>query len=267
MQVNHDFFDGSPRSDWLGGLLAADGSVSSKSDYWCISQSGDHGSSLVHSVRECISSDARIVQRPTICQDTYKLHTTSRKMCIDLGAIYDVYPNKTYVYRGPFNQCRMSSSFIRGYIDGDGSIGVYQAGATPRLLTISFVGTKEFMGRVLEHLPPHSQLVEVVRAKNLWEARWYGSKAFDFGNWVYSDLNLPSSKKSSIFYNYLDSVIVDPPKWLSSRPVHDEVIRLFLNGISRSQCGVKTGVGHNSYKIISKYLERTDETRRHNQFA
>lgn len=264
MNVNHKFFDGSPKSDWLGGLLAADGSVSQKGDYWTLSQSGEHGYGLVSTTRNLINCDARIVTVPTACQDAHKIHVTSRKMCKDLDLIYDVAPAKTYKYRGPSNHARMTSAFIRGYVDGDGSVGVYSAGNSPRLLTITFVGTKEFIDRVAPHLPEYSSIQEIVRAKNLWELRWYGAKAFDFGNWVYADTSLPSGKKSSIFYSYLDEVVTDPPGWLKSRPLHDEVIRLFLNGDSRAACGIKTGVGHNSYKIIRKYIERENETTRYN---
>lgn len=59
-KVNHSFFDGASHSDWLAGLLAADGSVSAKMDYWTISQSGPHGLDLIREVRDMVGSSARI---------------------------------------------------------------------------------------------------------------------------------------------------------------------------------------------------------------
>lgn len=182
-------------------------------------------------------------------------------MCHDLYNIYDVRPRKTYDYRGPYNTVRISDAFVRGYIEGDGSVGVYKSGATDRNLTISVVGTPEFMSRVAIAAPVHPRTTEIGRCQNLSELRWSGSKAFDLGNWAFMDDRLPRGKKARLFLEYLDEVYDNPPQWLRSRAQQDELVRYSLNGHSKAESCRLSGLGHSGYKILRNYEKGNYENR------
>lgn len=259
MLVNHEFFDGSAESDYVAGLLAADGWVDSNARYWCLQQSGDHGKLLVEAVKELIDTDTHVKTLKTLGKDGHKIHITSSKMCEDLDIIYDVRARKTYNYRGPYNTARMSKAFIRGYLDGDGSIGRYAVGDSKDLLVVSFVGTPSFIDRVRLEVPIPPSVRTIPHAKSLVELRWNGAKAFDFCNWLYSDHHLPISSKYLKFSAYTDDAYHYPPNWLKHRPTNDEVIRLWKSGYSRAECGRLTSAGHSAYKIISRHIESDND--------
>ena len=67
-------------------------------------------------------------------------------------------PNKSLILEFPdesiFSDISLIRHFIRGYFDGDGSLGVYQHSKTNNNLEASlmFVGTKPFLEKVQEHL-------------------------------------------------------------------------------------------------------------------
>lgn len=252
LRLNNEFFNGDFKSDWLAGLLAADGYVSNDGRYWNLSQSADKGRELVEVVKNMIDSTAEIRSRKTkLGSDAHSLHTTSKKMCDDLERLYGVVTRKTYTYSGPSDE-RFTKEFIRGYIDGDGCIGRYRTGACDDYLVITMVGTPEFIARLNKTIPVKGSEYRVKNSKNLTELRWNGSRAFDFGNWLYSGHTLPHTSKYKIFTGYVDEVYSNPPSWLSNRAKNDYAIRLWKSGVSMVECGRVSGIGHNVYRVIRK---------------
>jgi hypothetical protein len=187
------------KSMWLVGLLAADGWV--KKNGIGIAQSGDNGLKMIEYIKNELNYSGPIYSSTTTNEISYSIYVTNHKIVTSLSK-YNIIPKKSLVYKLPKIDSLLFKSFIRGYIDGDGSIGVYDNGAGYHSLVISFVGTKEFVDEVSELIPiPYSNKLNK-HTINCWELRWYGKKAYDLGLWLYSEKNLFKSKKYDIFADY-----------------------------------------------------------------
>lgn len=101
---------------------------------------------------------------------------SSKKICKDLYNNFNITSNKSLTLKPPTKLKRPAHkiSFIKGYIDGDGCIGLY-----PNRLILSILGTKE----VLEWID--NTLLEIIstpkrnirKIKNIHEIAYYGKLA------------------------------------------------------------------------------------------
>lgn len=75
-------------------------------------------------------------------RDTVSIQITSNKICDDLENNFNITQRKSNTLEPPYtlNNEVLIKSFIRGYIDGDGSIGVYRGYGR-----LSILGTKKFL--------------------------------------------------------------------------------------------------------------------------
>jgi hypothetical protein len=194
--LNESYFDSIGEEQlWLIGLLAADGWVV-KDKYLALSQSGSHGNDMIKYVMNQLQYDGPIYEK----SNSSSFQLTSKHI-IDKLFNYNIVPNKSLIYELP--KLKNYRNFLRGYFEGDGSIGVYDNGRGYKNLVMSFVGTKEFIHEVVKILPnPPSSVREIKRVENCWEIRYYGKKAIKFGEWLFSNENLYKSKKYHIFTNY-----------------------------------------------------------------
>lgn len=201
-QVNDDFLNviGSHQAYFLG-LMASDGWVKFP-NHAAIAQSHASGKALLDQVARLIGFTGRLYYRSKA--DSYALHFTSSALVSRMSS-FGIVPNKTLTLRFPdYIPSEHLSAFMRGYIDGDGCVGVY---TQKRLhtdtvsLLISFVATPEFMLGCLPLLPVRGG----VRAKtpNLSEFRVYGKKAIPLGEWLWSDDNLPKHYKQGIYEHFM----------------------------------------------------------------
>lgn len=114
-------------------------------------------------------------------------------------------PNKSLILKFPTEEqvpSNLLRHFIRGYCDGDGSLGIYNKGNS-----ICFIGTKDFLEGVqnfldikgsLYHKPEKAEEVHVLK---------YGStKAFKVAEILYKDNSICLERKYNIYLN------MNPPK-------------------------------------------------------
>lgn len=198
---------------WLIGLMAADGWVNSNMLSWGLGQSGPRGEKLLKYICRQINYTNKITKSKTCAQDSFKINVSSKQMVRDLG-LWGITPRKTHSYSLPDNKLKPEyfKQFLEGYIDGDGSIGVYNNGKGVSYLCISFVGSPEFIQQCIKVIPftasSHS------KKKGVEELRYTGQSAVVFGNWVYGDstISAPSYKKE-IFEKYISCASYTPPEW------------------------------------------------------
>lgn len=73
--------------------------------------------------------------------DCVALSITSPKICADLLKNFNITNNKSLTLISPELPPELIDAFIIGYIDGDGSIGLYNSENTQKFLRISILGT------------------------------------------------------------------------------------------------------------------------------
>ena len=212
-KVNVRFFEEpSHELAWVLGLLASDGNIETGSNRVSLSQSGDHGKSLLLKVKDMIGWDGKLAVLYPTPTPVYRLRFSSpevREVLLGWG----IEPAKTFSQQFVPIEEEFHRSFIRGCIDGDGSVGVYSVGACPRYLIMSLTGTPELVDKVGTIVPTSSHRLRDLRGCR--EVRWNGQNAFQAARWVFQPSKLPETKKSAIWRNYEREIHNDRPKWYS----------------------------------------------------
>lgn len=187
---------------WLLGLIAADGNVSK--NIFSISQSKSCGNELVNYIKNILNYTGKIYSYlPKLSNEfTYKLQISSKQIVQDLEQ-FNIIENKTKIFSLSNNIIDLKS-FLRGYFEGDGSVGVYKNSNNVEFLIASFVGTNVFIEQ-LYNLIPIKISSKIKKTETLYELRFNGEKAVNFLLWLYSDNNLYKSYKYHIFNNYINS--------------------------------------------------------------
>lgn len=150
---NEDYFekiDSNEKAYWLG-LLYADGYVRKRKQ--CNGQHNQGGiigislkngdEYLIEKFIKDLNSNYKLRKSIKDSFLSYKLEINSSKMAddlINLGCI----PNKSLILLPPKLENEFISHFIRGYFDGDGSIGKYKG-----RLKFTLLGTKEVLTWIL----------------------------------------------------------------------------------------------------------------------
>jgi hypothetical protein len=198
IHLNHSFLDTiGPEQAWLIGLLAADGCIINDKRL-CVAQSGDHGLALINYCQQLLEHTGHIsTTQPKLGAASHYLYLPSPNL-VEKLAIFGVIPKKTLSYEFPTNlPSELASPFIRGYIDGDGCVGVYKNGGSARYLKLGLFGNKGFIETLNSKVPVKGKTSPQSNGMQIW---WNGSKAREFGRWVFADPTLFKSKKYSIFW-------------------------------------------------------------------
>ncbi len=195
-----------PRKAWLLGLLAADGNVHGNT--LTLAQSGDSGRRTIEEVKRDLNYSGPIYCAKTSRKDSYSIAITSKELVSSLKR-FNIGERKSLTYKYPgLLPKRMLRYFTRGYIDGDGCIGIYtnsRATCPSTYLLISFVGTRAFVEKINKLLPIEGNVYQIKRANNCWEIRWNGQKAVLFGTWLYAGVPLYNSVKKEKFDYFINN--------------------------------------------------------------
>lgn len=239
--LNHRFFsDSTPNSRWLAGLIAADGCVNERA--WTIAQSGDHGMRMIEHVRHLtnhrLSVTATHRKRGAV---SYGIYAPSAQMVNDLSTVYGIEPRKTLTYGWPGIEADVAHDFVRGYIDGDGCVGVYTNTKGISFLHISLVGTESFIEGARSTIPANGRVTHIARCKNLFELRFSALHAWDAGRWIYQTADLYPSKKYATFR---ECVSGPAPTRLRQRDLREQGLEMFRSGGTVSEVAAATGVAY-----------------------
>lgn len=190
------------------GLMASDGCLSPKTKTISLCQSGEEGLRLLEYINNILNSSYKILStQPKIGKIVYGLNYRSTTLWQDLN-YNNIIPNKTYIYTIPsyiLNDINKLKYFLIGYIDGDGSIGVYN-----NMLVISFV-CSNIMCEQLKQLDLFKKALFYNKGK-VMEIRFNGVKAVKFGNFLYEDYDLFKSYKYENFFEYQSKMLDISPK-------------------------------------------------------
>lgn len=247
--INENFFATiGPAQAWLLGLLAADGCINDFGQI-TLSQSGPHGHHLITYVKRLLDHNGVIYQSSTGRQESYCLSWRSPTLAKHLSS-YHITARKSLIYEWPDAlPVTLAPHFLRGYLEGDGGVGVYDSGTT-RYLLMQFVGTQAFTAVAERLIPVAARRTELVRAANCWELRWACSKAVLVGDWLFSDDTLYRGRKFETYHNFKAQWL---PKHLRYAPLRAEAKRLCEAGVPVEEVAQTVGV---SWKTVYRWRAR-----------
>ena len=190
------------------GLMASDGNLYPVTNTITFSQSGTEGLKLIEYLKEILSTNYNILKsKPKKGQMVYHLYMRSKLLWEDLNK-NNIVPKKTYDFTIPnyiLEDLTKLKYFLIGYIDGDGSIGVYN-----NMLVISFVCSFS-MYKQLKELKLFKR-ARFCKKKSVMDIRFNGVKAVDFGDFLYSNIECFKSYKYKKFMEYKTKMFDISPK-------------------------------------------------------
>lgn len=198
---------------YLLGFIAADGFVvyrSDKSKYLGITLSTKDNSHLVK-IKNVLCPDSKILGHKDSCggKKTGLTSCSLRVYGLDLcNALegWGIVPNKSLILKPPKGLSdRFVSHWVRGYFDGDGSIGAYQSSKGKKKGTGNFYCLVSFCGTfgVLDWI--HKKYNELTRQKEIvnicpigkksYQLQYRGKRGHRFLSWMYGGATIYMDRK------------------------------------------------------------------------
>lgn len=188
---------------YWGGFLAADGNIE-KNRPRIVLVLGEADKEHLLKFRDTLGVNTKIIpgQRETphgYISKYNRLQFTSRAVVEDLRRNFNITPAKTFTLKPPnITKTKQILAFIKGYIDGDGTVSTYKLTNNERKTIrtqpyISCVGTKHLMNWMLNQLDKYVDLKNnsVCKNINIFEICISGNKAIELSR-IFSKLNTPA---------------------------------------------------------------------------
>jgi hypothetical protein len=235
VEVNDHFLDEmSGLQAWFIGFMAADGCVKDET-FFSISQSGERGLGLILEIKKMLNYNGKTYTN----LNGHSIQICSKPIVQKLKE-FNIVPRKSLIYEFPeqFVHNDLLDYFMRGYIDGDGSVGYYHTGTT-NVLCLSFVGTEKFILRFHEITDHAFRPRKIKSATNLYEARYYGERAIKFGRWLWGRSGVPSYYKEEKFREVEQS---QRPKYVVYDEIRGRVFDLIQEGCKPMDAARRLGI-------------------------
>lgn len=254
MQVNiGEFKEITYFSAYFAGLMAADGCIHTE-NRCSIGQSGAVGARLIRQLRSKLAPKQKIYKKLTQSgKYQYSLYLSSKEL-VDFLYELNVSRRKSLIYKFPEKlPNEFYPYFLRGYFDGDGSLGYYWSGTTS-YFTMSFVGTENFINSCVKIIPIKSK-PRKLKANNCYELRFNGRKAKVLYKWLYSDteqkITIISSKQEK--YKKIEEKFIYT-KSDKYDPLKEKFLVLRKEGLKPLKIAAELNIPFQTiYKWIKKY--------------
>jgi hypothetical protein len=207
---NDDFFsviDTEEKAYWLG-VLYADGNISKKASksgqIFLTSVDLEWVTEFMKAVDS--SNKPRSETHKKFNKIIYKAQITSAKMYNDLNSL-GCTPVKTHTIRLPLINDDLLHHFIRGYFDGDGTVGTYQnlKSSDWKILKSGFCsGSKNFIEDLLKVLPVKNK---TIRYSSVYITQFSLNDSIALHNYMYKEATIYLKRKKDKFTEYLNSYI------------------------------------------------------------
>jgi hypothetical protein len=178
---------------YWGGFLAADGFVLSGRNGIGTELSVvdvEHLQALCHFVgRDDILMFRRKYQKDKVFEYA-RLDIHSARIMDDLARNFGIVPRKSLIIQPPVLPCALRRHFIRGYFDGDGSIGWHKYNRTVRLCFMS--GSEPFLAWVRDTIREETAVASAMTISKRKRSQTrvfelYGDEAIRVMEWMYGD--------------------------------------------------------------------------------
>ncbi len=200
--VNEHFFKKFTREmSYILGFVFTDGNVSYKPEEsrWTLTiTQSEKDFSHLERIRNILGSSKELLYSPKT--KSYRLTVANRIICEDLIKL-GVIPRKSLVVDFPDIPKEVLPDFIRGVIDGDGSISYFDRKRSPYFRIIIFSGSKKFLDKLENAVKNSIGVSSRVRThhKNTFSLPYTCKRASVLADWIYKDTNLYLGRK---YINY-----------------------------------------------------------------
>jgi len=131
-------------------------------------------------------------------QDYCYVCFNSSELVKDLETNFNIITNKSLIYQFPELPTDMIRHFIRGYIDGDGSIGWHKHNNKPRLNICS--GSKKLLEWIFKQFQTNMENIgnpSIIKRKNsnLYTIEFMGLQVITILDWIYKDTDIYLDRK------------------------------------------------------------------------
>jgi predicted DNA-binding protein YlxM (UPF0122 family) len=141
-------------------------------------------------------------------QKQYRLQIRSFDMCndlIDKGCV----KRKSLILKPPNHiPNTLIRHFIRGYLDGDGSIGLYKRPNNQKLFSVVLLGTQYICDFIANEIKINLNInTNINKIKSIYRVAIYKKRdVIQFLNWIYFDTDLYLKRKYNIYLEMLDKI-------------------------------------------------------------
>lgn len=133
------------------------------------------------------------------------VNISSKQIVNDLKNNFNFVNKKSLIYKPPTNLPEnMMRHFIRGYIDGDGSIGWHKSNEKPRISICS--GSKELLEWIFDNIKKNNKNAGNPKIKkresNLYIVEFSGLQTYEILDWLYRDSTYYLNRKYERYVEY-----------------------------------------------------------------
>lgn len=134
----------------------------------------------------------------TVIRNSHLWEALNSKGCVPNKSLILTFPNENI-----FTSKKLIYDFIRGYVDGDGSFGVYRHSKTnPNLEeSLNIVGTKLFLEGVQKYLGKGFLMHKTNCNENTYRLNYSTKKAYNAVDMLYKNANIYLERKYNIYIN------------------------------------------------------------------
>ena len=221
-KCNDNFFkniDTEEKAYWLG-VLYADGNVSKNSSgtgqVFLSSKDKEWVQLFLNSINSTFNLKQELHKKYN--KYIWKAHITSNIMFTDL-CTHGCIPNKSLIITFPQIPNNLIRHFIRGYFDGDGTIGVYKYLCNSSSKTVRSgicSGSKLFLEELTKHIPTKYKTIKCYNG--VYRVMFSVNDTLLFCNYIYQDATIFLKRKKNIIINYLQerrsTTIIGNPNWV-----------------------------------------------------
>jgi hypothetical protein len=201
--VNEGFFRKfSPQMSYILGYIITDGNImwDTRKSYRSLTiTAAEKDKQHLERIRSILKSTKELLYSEKT--KSYRLIVTNKKICLDLMKL-GITPRKSLTVKFPKIPKEYLKDFIRGVIDGDGSVRYVDRKRSPYFEITVFSGSPKFLkqlARVIEEEINVSTKLKKVH-KNTFSIRYTCKKGKILADWIYKDAKLFLNRK---FKQYL----------------------------------------------------------------
>lgn len=165
------------------GLIVTDGNVFRRKNGWTVGFiTTDH--ELIGIVESVLASCLGVTVGKTSAGKTWWLWRTHDPELVRVLAAYGIGPRKSLTVKFPEIPSNVLHHFVRGLIDGDGSVMHDKRGRNSLVLTICS-GALDFLNGMKAAVP--FKCGRPSRGTGVWRIAWWGKSARGLRDWIYRE--------------------------------------------------------------------------------
>jgi len=206
--VNEKYFPHwSERMAYLLGFIYADGNIawdSAKGYYSLTITASEKDKDHLEKIRKVLQSTKPLLYGEST--KSYRLIVNNKKICRRLMKL-GVFPRKSLIIKFPQILQKYIRSFIRGYIDGDGSVKYFARKRSPYFEVTISSGSKKFIASLKDkiHLNLNINSVITKSGMNCYLLRYSCKRGLKLAEWLYQDADFYIIRKFNKYQEAISS--------------------------------------------------------------